>query len=93
MIEISTDKENYKREEVVHVNVKNNGNESLAFSDTKSDVIIRKLNESQTYEPSTLGTLTEEYQNITNTFIGISAIARANSSTKGYTALQYPWEP
>lgn len=67
MIEIFTDKKNYKSEEVVHVNVKNTGNESLVFSDTKSDVLIRKLNGSQTYQPSTLGTLAVE-PNGTKTF-------------------------
>ena len=59
-IGISTDKENYRPEEVVVMNVKNLGNQSLIFSDSKSDVIINNLNGNQTYEPSTLGTLALE---------------------------------
>lgn len=54
------DKENYKPEEVLVMNVKNLGNQSLIFSDSKSDVIINNLNGNQTYEPSTLGTLALE---------------------------------
>ena len=67
-IEILTDKENYKTgKEVVNVMVKNKGNQSLVFSDSKSDVIIRSLKGGQTYEPSAVGTLALE-PNGTKTF-------------------------
>ena len=68
MIEILTDKEIYKTgKEVVNVIVKNNGNQPLIFSDSKSDVVISSLKGGQTYEPSAVGTLALE-PNGTKTF-------------------------
>ena len=75
-IGISTDKENYRPEEVVVMNVKNLGNQSLIFSDSKSDVIISNLNGNQTYEPSTLGTLALEPN-------GIKTFSWNQQDTKG----------
>jgi flagellar hook assembly protein FlgD len=65
-----------------NVNVKNNGNESLVFSDTKSDVVIHKLNGNQTYEPSTLGTLAVE-PNGTKTFTWNQQDTKGQQVNKG----------
>ena len=82
-IEILTDKENYKTgKEVVNVLVKNNGNQSLVFSDSKSDVVIRSLKGGQTYEPSAVGTLALE-PNGTKTFAWNQQDAMGQQVDKG----------